>query len=78
MGLCAIRNRSLAVRPYLAQCVVVGEFQRLGTSWPTGDANSADDLLGGTACIRPDLYLQCRKDFVKAILTILFDVENLF
>ncbi len=64
MGLCVIRNRSLAVRPCLAERIILGEFQRLGTAWPTGDANSADDLLGGTVYLRPVLYLQCRKDFV--------------
>ncbi len=64
MGLCDIRNRSLAVRLYLAQCVVVGEFQRLGIAWPARNANSAYDLCDSTIFLRPVLYLQRCKDFV--------------
>ena len=61
MGLCGIRDCSLAVRFYLAWRLVVGELQRLGTAWSEEPADSIGDLLGGTVWLWPVLYLQCCK-----------------
>jgi len=57
LGLCSFCLSSLVGGPDLAADTVVGEFQGLGITWPARNANSADDLLSGTAFIRPVLYL---------------------